>query len=310
MAPPPIPDDEWEEIWTPLAEKGWRHEGVPGGVNYFFPPGICKGEGHTLRKDYFDSKRQVVNHLGIEIKPPAPRASPVDRAPKRKRPTPTPSEGGAEGASGGDDDDEAAAAYEEEQMEERRSSRVKKLRDMPTPEELKVILEQEAIKRAAVAKAWLEAQPVGSHKSEWLGPVNARVPPNRETGEPLTKSQFQKIAPFGDFHRAWKLSWFNGEPQSKNMRKSAPFNRMYSNRVRFRHAVFQFPTRVARHNLTTRSHTQPHPGLTICARAWLGLQAQNGVYGLPAPLLKDAFHGILLPLKPVPGAAAAAKPTK
>ena len=63
MAPPPIPDDEWEEIWAPLAAKGWRHEGVPGGVNYFFPPGVSKGDGSTLRRDYFDSKRQVVNHV-------------------------------------------------------------------------------------------------------------------------------------------------------------------------------------------------------------------------------------------------------
>ena len=42
MAPPPIPDEEWEVIWAPLKEAGWRHEGVPGGVNYFFPPGIVK----------------------------------------------------------------------------------------------------------------------------------------------------------------------------------------------------------------------------------------------------------------------------
>ena len=42
MAPPPIPDEEWERIWAPLEAQGWRHEGVPGGVNYFFPPGVVK----------------------------------------------------------------------------------------------------------------------------------------------------------------------------------------------------------------------------------------------------------------------------
>jgi|EP01046_Picozoa_sp_COSAG06_P050208 hypothetical protein len=229
MAPPPIPDDEWETIWTPLAAQGWRHEGVPGGVNYFFPPGIVKGEGFTLRKDYFDSKRQVVNHLGIEIKPPVPKASPVDRAPKRKRPTPTPADEGAAGTDSQTEEDDSQ--YGAEQTEERRSSRVKRLRDMPSAEELRIIQEKEAAERAAATKVWLEAQPVASHRSEWLGPANARVPPNRETGEPLTKSQKEKIAPFADFHRAWKLSWFNGAPQSKNMRKTAPFNRMYSNRA-------------------------------------------------------------------------------
>jgi hypothetical protein len=41
------------------------------------------------------------------------------------------------------------------------------------------------------------------------------------------------------------------------------------------------------------------------------LQALNGVYGLPAPLLKDAFHGILLPAKPLVAASGvSAKPAK
>ena len=264
MAPPPIPDEDWETIWAPLEAQGWRHEGVPGGVNYFFPPGVVKGEGHTLRKDYFDSKRQVVSFLGLEIKdrttqPAAARASPreTERAPERKRKRPTPSPGPSdEGASGtdGHEDDE-----DNQFSEERRSRRVKMLQNMPSPEELEAMLAKQQAEKAAFLAKWLAAQPVGSHKSEWLGPANARIPPNRETGEPLTKTQLQKIAPHADFHRTWKLDWFNGEPQSKNLRKNAQFNRMYSNR------------------------------------------AANGVYGPPRPLLKDTFHGVL-----VPGKAAAA----
>lgn len=192
-----------------------------------------------------------MNHLGIDIKPieRAPRASPVERAPKRKRPTPSPNPSNE--ASGTDAQDEDEAQF----GEERRSSRVKKLRDMPSAEELRIVQEKQAAEKAAFLAQWLENQPTGSHKSKWLGPANARVPPNRETGEPLTKTQQQKIAPWADFHRAWKLSWFNGAPQSKNMRKNAPFNRMYSHR------------------------------------------ALHGIYGLPAPLLKDAFHGVIPPNK-------------
>lgn len=203
-----------------------------------------------------------MNRLGIEIQQPAPKRAAEqadkDKAPKRKRQTPTPTPAAAaaaiapDGASGGDGQEEDESQY----GEERRSSRVKKMRDMPSAEELRIMKEKQAAEKAAYLKEWLEAQPVASHKSEWLGPANARVPPNRESGEQLTKTQQQQIAPWADFHRAWKLSWFNGAPQSKNMRKHAPFNRMYSNR------------------------------------------AVNGVYGLPAPLLKDAFHGVVVSPKP------------
>ena len=196
-----------------------------------------------------------MNHLGIDIKPleRAPRASPVDRAPKRKRPTPSANQS-AEASStatgvDGQDEDEAQFA------EERRSSRVKKMRDMPSAEELRIIQEKQDAEKAAFLTEWLENQPVASHKSKWLGPANARVPPNRETGEPLTKSQQQKIAPWADLHRTCKLSWFNEARQSKNMRKHPQFNRMYSHR------------------------------------------ALAGIYGSPAPLLKDAFHPVIPPNK-------------
>lgn len=116
--------------------------------------------------------------------------------------------------------------------------------------------EKQEAEVAAFLEKWLAAQPVASHKSEWLGAANARIPPNRETGEPLTKTQLLKIAPHAEQHRVRKLSWFNDEPRSKNLKKNAQFNRMYSNR------------------------------------------AVNGVYGPPRPLLKDTFHGVVVPVKP------------
>ena len=236
MAPPPIPDDEWEEIWAPLAAKGWRHEGVPGGVNYFFPPGVSKGDGSTLRRDYFDSKRQVVNHVrGVSPTthsgPAAPSPPPEAGAAKRKRESPTAAEGGE---GGGEGEGEGAAAEEGgagEALEERRSARQKNLRLLPTEEELEAAEAAAAAKAKAEIQAWLAAQPVASHRSEWLGPANALVPPNRDTGEPLTKKQQEKVAPHAARHQAEMHAWFAAAPRTKAPRKSAPFNRMVSNRA-------------------------------------------------------------------------------
>ena len=72
---------------------------------------------------------------------------------------------------------------------------------------------------------------MASHRSEWLGPANALVPPNRDTGEPLTKKQQEKVAPHAARHQAEMHAWFAAAPRTKAPRKSAPFNRMVSNRA-------------------------------------------------------------------------------
>ena len=61
--------------------------------------------------------------------------------------------------------------------------------------------------------------------------ANALVPPNRDTGEPLTKKQQEKVAPHAARHQAEMHAWFAAAPRTKAPRKSAPFNRMVSNRA-------------------------------------------------------------------------------
>ena len=57
---------EWEDLWPGLLTKGWcQEDGKRVGQDFYFvPPGVLRaGAGMRVRRDYFDSKLQVRQHL-------------------------------------------------------------------------------------------------------------------------------------------------------------------------------------------------------------------------------------------------------
>lgn len=62
---------DWGQLWSQLLQQGWRLEEVGKRRDaYFLPPGVQRGPGKKSRVDYFDSKKQVIEHvqrLGISV---------------------------------------------------------------------------------------------------------------------------------------------------------------------------------------------------------------------------------------------------
>ena len=100
---PVTSDEEWGAVWPALQALGWRHELLrrsgTGDIHYYLPAGIERGmEGYKIRKDYFDSKAQVLKYLrGREVNgdpllpagsipaPPTATGSPTASDQARKR---------------------------------------------------------------------------------------------------------------------------------------------------------------------------------------------------------------------------------
>eukprot|EP00435_Cladocopium_sp_Y103_P064530 s89_g26.t1 len=59
---------DWEQLWQQLLQRGWRLEEVGKRRDaYFLPPGVQRGPGKKCRVDYFDSKKQVIEQLGVNM---------------------------------------------------------------------------------------------------------------------------------------------------------------------------------------------------------------------------------------------------
>lgn len=91
--------DSWEQLWQQLKGRGWSVVSPCHNVNYWMPPGVVRKPPNKVRRDYFDSKKQVIRHLrdrgqllvevSAEEEPSrrltarrsaqAPRASPAER---------------------------------------------------------------------------------------------------------------------------------------------------------------------------------------------------------------------------------------
>lgn len=62
-----ITDSEsWDRFWRQLQFRGWKIDTGPRGDRYWLPPGVERRPPWQNRKDYFDSKLQVVRHLRDE----------------------------------------------------------------------------------------------------------------------------------------------------------------------------------------------------------------------------------------------------
>lgn len=78
--------DFWQ-VWQRLTdERGWTLQRGPRGDHYYCPPGVKRGPGFQNRLHYFDSHKQVLNHLRGEH--PMGRASPTAAASKAIVPPP------------------------------------------------------------------------------------------------------------------------------------------------------------------------------------------------------------------------------
>ena len=56
----------WQETWAHLVKLGWRAEVSDNGIRqdtYYMPPGVTRFCGSRLRRDYFDSHKQVFKYL-------------------------------------------------------------------------------------------------------------------------------------------------------------------------------------------------------------------------------------------------------
>ena len=53
----------WEELWQQLLQRGWSVVCGPRGDRYWMPPGVTRAAPYRNRRDYFDSKKQVMQHL-------------------------------------------------------------------------------------------------------------------------------------------------------------------------------------------------------------------------------------------------------
>ena len=61
-----VPDELWQRVWKDLLDQGWRQEAGPTpGQFYYMPAGVIrgKGTGAKARRDFFDSKAQVMRHV-------------------------------------------------------------------------------------------------------------------------------------------------------------------------------------------------------------------------------------------------------
>lgn len=75
----------WEDIWSMLVSLGWTMESGPRGSqsqSYYLPPGVKRGPGAKVRKDYFDSREQVLRFLREECQrlSGVPAPAPVGKA--------------------------------------------------------------------------------------------------------------------------------------------------------------------------------------------------------------------------------------